>query len=564
VLEHVEAAIAARLVDEVAGAPGRMIFSHALVQQTLLEELSTTRRVRLHAAIGSALERKGGASSAELAHHFAEGATTGVADRALEHARRAAAEAEARLAYEEAVRFFDVALEMLDVGDDDPNARAELLVQRGWVQHLRGAQQAGREDALKAAELARSIGEPALIARAGIAYQGESGHWAAPSDPLAVELLREGLAEMSPADLATRADAMASLSNALVLVPGDESLTVAEEAERLACEAGADDVLSRAILARAWALRSRGRGEELRRVAQQGVDHALHHARVDWEWASRYLVAEAWLELGDLASARAEIERSSLLPSTLQGWGLPVFDATVAILEGRFDGVHETIEAGAALGGALGDTNEAIRCGQHGWAALLQGDFDEAVRWGEAMDRTLLGAGTGFHPLYVLAEVGDTDTATAAYEAWARDVRPLAPQLLKHWTLAYESTYVLRTNDAATAARVAVDLEPFRNHFLGGDTGLMGAAEGAMARAAIVEGRFDDAVALAEHALGAAEQRGWHTLVTQHRVDLARALLGRAEPGDADRAQPLLTEAIETADALGLAPAAREARSLLA
>ena len=63
VLEQVESAIVARLVDEIADSPGRMIFSHALVQQTLVEELSTTRRVRLHAAIGAALEQRGRASS---------------------------------------------------------------------------------------------------------------------------------------------------------------------------------------------------------------------------------------------------------------------------------------------------------------------------------------------------------------------------------------------------------------------------------------------------------------------------------------------------------------------
>ena len=169
----------------------------------------------------------------------------------------------------------------------------------------------------------------------------------------------------------------------------------------------------------------------------------------------------------------------------------------------------------------------------------------------------------GFHPAYVLAEAGDLDVARAAYTAWARDIRPLAPQLLQQWTLAYEAVYALRTGDAAIAARLTVDLEPFRNHFLGGDTTLLGAAEGAMARAAIVEGRFADAVELAEHALAAAAQRGWHTLATQHRVDLSCALLGRAGPGDTDRAAALLAEAIETADALGLAPAAREARSLL-
>ncbi|HEY8217140.1 MAG TPA: AAA family ATPase, partial [Acidimicrobiia bacterium] len=563
VLEHVESAIAARLVDEVPRSPGRMSFSHALVQSTLVEELSTTRRVRLHAAIGAALEERGGATSAELAHHFAEGATTGVADRALEYARRAATEASERLAYDEAVHFFDLALEMLEVADGDSRTRAELLVARGWVHHLAGDQDAGRADALVAADLARSIDAPDLIARAGIAYRGELGHWATPADPIAVELMREGLARLPADDLMTRADTMAGLAQALVLVPGDEALTVAEEADVLARDAGADEALSRAFLARAWALRSRGRGEELLRVAEEGVEHAVRHSRLDWEWQIRYLVVEALLELGNVERAKDETARAYAVHSTLQGWGPVVLEATLATVEGRFDRVHETIDAAAAMATTLGDTNDAIMSGQHALADMLQGHFDEAVRWAEAFDRTLLGAAGGFLP-WVLAEAGDIARAVQTHELWTRDIQPLAPQLMQHWTLAYEAGLALRTDDTSLAARVAADLEPFAGHFLGGDTAIMGAAEGAMARAAIVEGRFDAAVPLGEHALSEAEQRGWHALATQHRVDLARALLGRAGPGDADRARALLTEAIETADALGLAPAGRDARSLLA
>jgi class 3 adenylate cyclase/tetratricopeptide (TPR) repeat protein len=563
VLEHVESAIAARLVDEVPGAPGRMMFSHSLVQQTLVEELSTTRRVRLHAAIAAALEQSGDASSAELAHHFAEGATTGLADRAREHARRAAAEATERLAYDDAVRFYGLALEMLDASDEDPRARAELLVERGWVQHLRGDQDAGRTDALAAAELARTIEAPELVARAGIAYRGELGHWAAPSDPLAVELMREGLAGLPADDLITRADTTAVLAYSLVLAPGDEALTVAEEAETLAREAGADEALSHALAARAWALRSRGRGEELRRVAQEGVDHAARHRRLDWEWAVRYMLVEAFLELGDVERAKAETERAYAVPSALQGWGPVVLEANLAMLEGRFDDVDDTIERAARLGAGLGDTNEAIRCGQHARAAELRGWFDDALRWAEALEQTLLGAAIGFRP-FLLAEMGELVAAQAAYDVWARDMQPVAPRLLQQWTLMYEATLALRTGNADLAARVTRDLEPLRGHFLGGDTTMWGAAEGIMARAAMAEGRYDDAVGFGELALAAAQQRGWHTLATRHRVDLSRALFGRAGPGDEDRARALLTEAIETADALGLVPAAREARSLLA
>jgi tetratricopeptide (TPR) repeat protein len=275
------------------------------------------------------------------------------------------------------------------------------------------------------------------------------------------------------------------------------------------------------------------------------------------------MLVEAFLELGDVERAKAETERAYAVPSALQGWGPVVLEANLAMLEGRFDDVDDTIERAARLGAGLGDTNEAIRCGQHARAAELRGWFDDALRWAEALEQTLLGAAIGFRP-FLLAEMGELVAAQAAYDVWARDMQPVAPRLLQQWTLMYEATLALRTGNADLAARVTRDLEPLRGHFLGGDTTMWGAAEGIMARAAMAEGRYDDAVGFGELALAAAQQRGWHTLATRHRVDLSRALFGRAGPGDEDRARALLTEAIETADALGLVPAAREARSLLA
>ncbi len=230
VLVHIESAIAASLVDEVGDAPGRMTFSHALVRSTLLEELSTTRRVRLHRDIGEALERGGGGTAAELAHHFSEAAATGVADRAVVHACRAAREARTGLAYDESVRYYDLALEALEAGDLDASTRAQLLIDRGFARHEAGDQDGGRRDALAAAELARRLGDARLVGRAGVAYMGNLGHWAAPQDPVAVELMREGLAGLAEDDLETRAAVTAALANACILVPGDEALELAQEA----------------------------------------------------------------------------------------------------------------------------------------------------------------------------------------------------------------------------------------------------------------------------------------------------------------------------------------------
>ncbi len=74
--EILEEALASRVIEELPQAVGRYQFTHALIQETLAEELSITRRVRLHARIAETLEGIYGddaeAHAAELAHHFSQ------------------------------------------------------------------------------------------------------------------------------------------------------------------------------------------------------------------------------------------------------------------------------------------------------------------------------------------------------------------------------------------------------------------------------------------------------------------------------------------------------------
>ena len=78
-LDVLEEALAAHVLEEPLGGAGRYQFTHALIQGTLLDELSLTRRARLHARIAEALEdlygERAEAHAAELAHHFAEAET---------------------------------------------------------------------------------------------------------------------------------------------------------------------------------------------------------------------------------------------------------------------------------------------------------------------------------------------------------------------------------------------------------------------------------------------------------------------------------------------------------
>jgi DNA-binding SARP family transcriptional activator len=129
-----EACKAGIIIEEPGG---RYRFNHALVRQSLLAELASVRRMRLHQRIATTLENSPGADDellAELAHHYFECAWAGNAAKAVDYCRRAADQAMARLAYEGAADLYDRALHAMDELDDDlpdrDDQRAELSIAR--------------------------------------------------------------------------------------------------------------------------------------------------------------------------------------------------------------------------------------------------------------------------------------------------------------------------------------------------------------------------------------------------------------------------------------------------
>jgi class 3 adenylate cyclase len=150
-VEAFDEASKAGIVIEEPG--GRYRFNHAIVRQSLLAELPSMRRMRLHQHIATTLEDEPGADDellAELAHHYFECAWAGNAAKAVEYCRRAADQAMARLAYEGAAELYDHALHALEELDDElPDrddqiadlllARCEALLAAGDVTSAAGA-----------------------------------------------------------------------------------------------------------------------------------------------------------------------------------------------------------------------------------------------------------------------------------------------------------------------------------------------------------------------------------------------------------------------------------------
>ena len=137
VLEALEEALSARIVEEMPRTVGRYQFTHVMIQKTVNEELSATARIRLHARIAEALEHLYATSpeahAEELAYHFAEAEIIVGSERMIRYSLLAGERALASYAYEEAVVHFERALAAKE-GQAMDSETADLLFGLGRAQ----------------------------------------------------------------------------------------------------------------------------------------------------------------------------------------------------------------------------------------------------------------------------------------------------------------------------------------------------------------------------------------------------------------------------------------------
>lgn len=253
VLDALDEAARASIVREVAGTFGRYAFAHALVRSTLYEELSTNRRVRMHAKVAEAIEARYATDLDShldaLSHHFGEGALAGNPDKAIEYARRAAAKALDDLAFEAAARHLDRALGALElVTSPDPAVRFDVLLDLGNA--LRSASDARhREVTFEAAAVARTMDDRERLAIAAVSMTSSIASRVGALDSEVIGLLEEALARLGNARTGLRSRVMMGL--AIELFWGPEKARgqrLASDALILARETGDRSALERALL----------------------------------------------------------------------------------------------------------------------------------------------------------------------------------------------------------------------------------------------------------------------------------------------------------------------------
>jgi DNA-binding CsgD family transcriptional regulator len=150
VLDALDEALAARLLAVSRAEAESYEFAHDLIRTSLYEELSPSRRARLHRRAAQALEQLGASqpeSAAELAVQYHRSATLPGAAHGVGFALAAAEEASSRYAPAEAARFLRIAYDLsADVGQAE---RASILCRVALAEaeslELAGAQRTARE-----------------------------------------------------------------------------------------------------------------------------------------------------------------------------------------------------------------------------------------------------------------------------------------------------------------------------------------------------------------------------------------------------------------------------------
>ena len=255
-LDLLDEAGAAHIV-EASAVFGQYRFSHAFIQQTLYDELSTANRVRLHGQVGQALEELYATDLSshydELAHHFANSPVGDNLQKAITYTRSAGARAMVQLAWETAVHHYQRALQLLDIQQSpEPLARYEILLALGEAHYQITADSLDAQGFLEqAAAIAQTLGDPKLLARAAISLHGYN-LFESYGRVEHVSLLREALDGLQPGESILRARVLSQLAIAerTFLITPDRTRSLCEEGIAIARRLGDPATLAYALAVR--------------------------------------------------------------------------------------------------------------------------------------------------------------------------------------------------------------------------------------------------------------------------------------------------------------------------
>jgi tetratricopeptide (TPR) repeat protein len=561
VLTSLEEATAARVVAEMPDALDRYSFVHALVRDTIYDELPASRRVRLHRRVAEALEdlraHDLAPHLAQLAYHFGQAADAGGASKAVEYARRAGDEAIAQLAYETAADHYRRALDtLLRTESPDLVLRCELLLALGEAHNHAGEVHRGKKEFFQAADLARKLDRTDLFAHAALGYGGVLPPSNEP-DPRAEALLKEVLERVQEeGDL--RACASARLAQWIYYVsPRPERAELCDEALRIARHIDDPSTIATVLIGRCWALEGPEDLEAQLETAAEVIE--LGESLGDQEIVLQGLKCRLHrlFERGHVDEAATVVSETKELASAL---GQPEYLRLATMWEGMTAGTQGRFEDAERL---ATQTLTTMAGHPHQQRVLffqtlpwrwLQGRISECLPPIEQV--VTPGAPPFWDALlaWLYAETGQLDRARDHLSRF--DVSELRPEDRRYnwWTLLTSLANATdRLRDEHWASELYTVMLPYRErNCTAGQTAFFGATSHYLGVLSAVGGRWDDAVEHLTTALERHRHMQARPFVALTEMALFDALTARGAPNDRRQARELRKQAMVTVRDLNL------------
>ncbi len=553
-------AIEARLLRR--GAPARHQFAHALIADALYSELTPAHRVELHAAFAQALPDT---ELSERARHAVLSATLGPSERtsALRLSLQAGAQAQKRLAFEEAARHFGDAVALARDGGDSPRDAAEANLGLGEALAAAGDRSAAAAAFTLAFRLAGELDDPALIARSAIGCASTREYMRRDPDKLA--LLERAFERLSGEDDSdVKARLMARLANDLTMSEGARArrVAVATSAVAAARRVGTSETLALALEAQLQAAYTPDSIEQRLVTADEILAHARSRGDRDREIAGLGWKLSALLERGDvlvarpLAAEHARLAEERRLPGPRINARSRL--ATLALMAGELETAIRLAREAWEIGKqASDDASDLLYRAQLVVPCELLGAQE---RIAEGLPTLVQDGAHQIHAFAIKALLARSLLALGRRGEGAAEIAALGAQgfvdvpddFVRVGTLATLADGVAAIRDADAALGLLERLAPYATHnaMIGTATSL-GAVSRYLGLLAATAGRDEEAEAWLRAAClqnRAMEARPW-TAWSEH--DLAEVLARR---GALAEAEALRGSARETARSLRLSP----------
>ncbi len=572
--EALEEAMAERILMDVPGSPDSVRFGHALIRDSLYEELSPLRLRQLHRDAGEALEQVHRNDLtphlSELAHHFDAAAASEVGGKAAEYARRAADLAASQLAFEEAARLYEIALARVD----EPAERGELLLALGETHARAGSSASAKRVFREAAGLAEAEGRPELLARAALGYAGRINWERHLDDEHIVPLFERAIGELGQDDSPLRVRLLARFCSGPLRAarfPRERRLELGAEAVAMARRMNDPASLAYALDSYIATFESPENAVELRTVAEEALRVSTEVGDLERVFQAHEHRLERFFEIGEASRGIAELERMTAIAEELrqpaQRWLVAVIGARLLLEAGRFEEAEGAIGEAREVGiGALSWNAGAGYLVQMFMLRLQQGRFDEAR---EIVDRA--AAEFPDHEMWacsrahVLALLGEEDEAREALETLAADRFKAVPFTEDAWYVAIGllGDAAARLGDASAADVLYELLSPYADRVAVAYPELSaGAVAGYLGMLAATAERWDASESHFEAGLQTNERLGARPWLAHTRRDYARMLSARGRRADRTRGRDLIRAARDGYRQMGMDAYAVEAESL--